>query len=817
MIQIESIHIKEFRGIRELTLKMERENYVVSGPNGSGKSGVVDAIQFALTGQVARLQGSGTRELKLSEHGPHVNEQTDLQASKVTLNVHIPHLGKSASIARSIKKPKKPEITPNDDKISEVFAQIEQHPEITFARREIIKFILAEQTQRSKDVQTLLKLDDIDQARTALKSAENKLKANHTAAKTQVETAEEALKRHLNIETLASEEFSAVINKQRELLGLPEIKGFTAETSVSVDVSDNEKTESIAQTKEASLRDLKALSDAISEGLETPTENAVNAALQNIYKIEADTELLTSIKREPFLKSGIDLIDGPNCPLCDAEWEIEALRKHLQEKIEKSKEAQKLRNEILDSGEVISKQASRLRGFIEPIAKLEETHEEFVTQLRHWEENLRAFAEALSTVEQIVSSKERLEAGWANAPDALGGNLETTVEKVNARPGKSAISEARDFLVVAQERWENLQLARRDADKKRLGVRKAEVAHSTYGDVAEAKLESLYKEVEENFSKYYRFINQDDEMAFNAKLEVSDGKLGFLVDFHDKGMFPPGAYHSEGHQDSMGLCLYLALMKRVLGGNLTVAVLDDVVMSVDSQHRKQLCKLLKTQFPDTQFIVTTHDGVWAKQMRTAGLVRSKYAVEFRRWTVDTGPVLDEVAEVWAQINNDLAKNDVPVAASRLRRHLEYVSAELADELGAKVAYKGDGGYDMGELFSGVISRQRELLKRAKKAADAWDNDEDKAKVEKLEKERAEILKSQSGEQWIINKAVHYNEWADLSKEDFQPVVETFRQLINQFRYEKLNCNSWIAPNSRQNPDDLRCDCGNFRLNLRQKP
>src|SRR2546429_4550729 len=27
-------------------------------------------------------------------------------------------------------------------------------------------------------------------------------------------------------------------------------------------------------------------------------------------------------------------------------------------------------------------------------------------------------------------------------------------------------------------------------------------------------------------------------------------------------LFPPGAYHSEGHQDSMGVCRYLALMKR---------------------------------------------------------------------------------------------------------------------------------------------------------------------------------------------------------------------------------------------------------------
>jgi hypothetical protein len=54
-----------------------------------------------------------------------------------------------------------------------------------------------------------------------------------------------------------------------------------------------------------------------------------------------------------------------------------------------------------------------------------------------------------------------------------------------------------------------------------------------------------------------------------------------------------------------------------------------------------------------------------------------------------------VAEVWDQIDQDLKKNEVPTAAGRLRRHLEYVAMDLADELGAKVKFRADGGYDRG--------------------------------------------------------------------------------------------------------------------------
>ena len=71
---------------------------------------------------------------------------------------------------------------------------------------------------------------------------------------------------------------------------------------------------------------------------------------------------------------------------------------------------------------------------------------------------------------------------------------------------------------------------------------------------------------------------------------LAAGKLDFKVDFYGIGMFPPAAYHSEGHQDGMGVCLYLALMKQILAEDFRFAVLDDVVMSVDGNHRRQFCQ-----------------------------------------------------------------------------------------------------------------------------------------------------------------------------------------------------------------------------------
>ena len=816
MIKIESIAITELRGIRDLSLTLRNEPFVISGPNGSGKSGVVDAIQFALTGEMGRLKGAGTADITLVDHGPHVEKRDDPGAASVTLNVFIPHLKKKASITRTIKKAKTPQITPNDAAVKAVFAELAEHSEVTLSRREIIKFILTEAAKRSRDVQTLLKLDAIDETRGTLKTTENKLGVEQTTAKTVSEAAEESLKRHLDLAALKAEDVLTAVNKRRQVLGLPFLAELTKDTDVSQGMGQGDAETGNGQNKESALADLAAVVQLTDAGLETPTQATVSALLKDYAAIHADPDLLSKIKRQPFLQTGLELVDGPQCPLCDTSWDAQALKTHLQGKLQASVQAQATRDRVVDGGNAIAAAALRVREQFSFIAKLPEVDAESAGRLQHWAGELLTFAEGIRSFDGVMAAGERIEAGWAKAPGTLGVELKELQSRVKARPDKSATEQARGFLVIAQERLESLRRSRRELEEKKANAARGRAAYKAYCDVSEKALTSLYEQVEEEFAAFYRLINHDDEGEFKAKLEPADGKLDLRVDFHKKGMFPPGAYHSEGHQDGMGVCLYLALMKHVMGANFTFAVLDDVVMSVDAQHRKQFCKLLKTHFPDTQFIITTHDQVWARQIRSEGLIGAKAAVAFHHWTVETGPVLDEVAEIWDQIDADLAKNEVPTAAARLRRHLEYVAADLADELGAKVKFRADGGYDMGELLSSVIARQGELLKQAAKAAKSWGDDEQAKKVEEFQKARTAILTAKGGEEWVVNKAIHYNEWANLSRNDFMPVVSAFKDVLQQFRCAKPKCDSWLSVTPRNEPVDLRCSCGTVRFNLKEK-
>jgi len=142
VIKLESAHIEEMRGIRKLDIDFAQKTFAVSGPNGSGKSGVIDAIEFGLTGRISRLTGTGTKSLSIAEHGPHVDRVRFPDAAFVELKVHFPKLNKSATINRKISAPKKPKIVPADPAIKAEFEELADHPEIALSRRDILRFIL---------------------------------------------------------------------------------------------------------------------------------------------------------------------------------------------------------------------------------------------------------------------------------------------------------------------------------------------------------------------------------------------------------------------------------------------------------------------------------------------------------------------------------------------------------------------------------------------------------------------------------------------------------------------------------------------------
>lgn len=816
MIQVQKLHIEEFRGIRDLDLTMDRNSFVVVGPNGSGKSGVVDAIDFALTGNVARLSGAGTGGLSVSKHAPHVLQRDNPAAAIVTLTfVHLSS-GQVGTLTRNVKTPGQFVLEPRTPELVSGVEWAAQHPELILARREVIKYVNTEPGKRAQEVQALLKLDRIDEIRRVLNAARNKTSSAANSADDGVKSAEDGVKRALDTASLLPSEVIIAVNKSREVLGIEALTKVTPETDLSSGAASDDGQNTF--NRASAIRDVEAISNYLAE--HANLADASSELHEALTELERDPAVLDALRHRHLVETGLPLVTDQTCPLCDLEWpDVASLRQHLNDKLARSETAAALQQRVQTAAGKVMGQLRGVRSLIQTAQPHAVTMglSALQTSLLDWSNDLAAFEAKLGSVDSIRGESERVASNTLAAPKELAGGLSELLTKIEALPDQSAIKAARTFLTVAQERWTQLRQARAKASKAVAAQNTATVVYEKYNSAADAALTSLYKTVEEDFSGFYRQINSDDESSFKAGLSPTAGKLGLEVDFYGLGMFSPMAYHSEGHQDGMGVCLYLALIRQILKSDFRLAVLDDVVTSVDANHRRQFCKLLKEAFPDVQFILTTHDEVWARQMQSSGLVARRSLARFQGWTVDGGPFYRQGGDFWALIEADLTNDDVPGAAHKLRRSLEASLADIAANIQGQVVFRADNNYDLSSFFSAVKGRHGDLLKKATAAANSWNNESAKQTVEELKSERGSAILAQDGENWAINTLVHNNDWATMSKADFKPVVEACKQFLELFTCRNDACDSWIYVLGIPGKEEqLRCSCGFFDLNLRRK-
>jgi ABC-type cobalamin/Fe3+-siderophores transport system ATPase subunit len=812
VIKVNSISIKEFRGIRDLTLDFQAKNFAICGPNGTGKSGVVDALEFVLTGNVSRLSGEGTGDLSLKEHGPHVDSRNNPDKARVSVNLTIPSLAKTVTLERSLKAPSIAHVTPSDASILEVLQHVKAHPEIALSRRELIRYVLATPGKRADEVQALLHLDRIEQVRNALQKIANTCEKQLPWLEAAAAQARESFLRTLDLSELSKDKVLARANTHRAILGLPALTEMTESTSLKDGMAAPLPVQPQRIPKTQALIDIQASRDALRDiagALMLADEVRVELGV-----LAADPAVSANVKRESFYATGIELIEAEACPFCDTTWDPIGLKRHIEAKIGHLEQVSLKRKALESKLAPLLAYLHKAQASINTLIRYAGLSTKPVPVL-----SLRTYSATCATaVGQMTSFLPLADTitvltNVTLIPQSVTDAIADFEKMVTELPEPTKQDAAREWLTVAQERLDVWRDAMR---KKKVASERAQTSRQVsdlYAKASDIVLESIYKDVEKDFAALYSFVNRDDEEKFSAQLVPSIGKLGFDVDFYGRGFFPPGAYHSEGHQDGMGLCLYLALMRHLQKDQFTFAVLDDVLMSVDAAHRREVCTLLKTEFPNTQFIMTTHDPIWLRHMSTEGVIGGR--VQFKSWNVDEGPTQWDERDVWTEIEDQLAADDVRAAAALLRHYLEYMSAELCYRLHAPVGLRGDAHYQLGELLPSAISHLRNLLKRAKEAANSWNQKEMVEQLVVWSDEFSSLANSTNVEQWQVNVAVHFNSWDNLGKEDFRPVVQVFRDLLAKFACPDCDEYLRVSPD-REMPEIVRCGCGKTNMNLKKK-
>jgi energy-coupling factor transporter ATP-binding protein EcfA2 len=689
-------------------------------------------------------------------------------------------------------------------------------------RREILKYITAEPGTRAQEIQALLNISELESIRKALVRTHGKLKTECQSAKRAVSTAKSAVNETVRERIYLEKAVLQFVNERRKVLGGQPISELRVE-NLKKDLAPpatlpSDKAVNIAIFEQ----DVQNIRVAISNENQAEIASNDEKLRELVVTVRTDPRLQREFSRRQLTKLGISLIDeSGSCPLCDKPWPPGKLREYLEERLETVDVAAKHLSRVEKmSAAIISSVDSgiiNLRNVIRS-AEIAGVSDEQLLPLKTWLKDLEQLKSILEDVlEKYPDDRfSPRQVRQLLAPDDVARVLTEVQSGVQAKYPKTTPEQtAWDMLTRLEENLKALKKAQTEFKAAELSQRRAEILLASFEKARDSVLGKLYDEISDRFSELYRRLHGEDEGTFEARIHPHGAGLNFEVDFFGRGNHPPHALHSEGHQDSMGLCLYLALAERLTEGMIDLTILDDVIMSIDSGHRRRICDLLSSVFPNKQFLITTHDKTWATQLRSEGIVTSRGSIEFSRWTIDTGPLVSSEVGLWELIEQDLQRGDVPNAAFRLRRGSEHFFEMACDALHAFVQYKSNSRWELGDFLPAAIGQYRSLLKSAKAASQSWGDQECFEQLQEWDTVAKQIITRSNVEKWAINSNVHYNNWGNFSDHDFRPVAEAFRDLYGLFRCSKCGGMLYLACTGLT-PVSVRCNCGAVNWNLQKK-
>lgn len=717
---IRSIRFEHFRGLPDSDFNLKGKSLVMLGSNGKGKSAVVDGIEFLFSGQVGRFVGTGTGSI---DHDDAIQHVKKLGVPKVTLSLSPSNgaISRSLDAETLLITDRKP-----------VKDYVANHPGVDafiLRRSKILDFVCDQDADRYRKFIQLLGVSHVDTLQRTFVDAERQAK--------------DAAQRARNTYLTKLAVFRDPVAKfEPQNLGQ-----ILARVSASVAAFGLEKLTQWADA-ENRLALLKAMRpEANKEKIDALTRALVS--LENPLPPDVGTDIATAnTLRQKLAILGTSSVDAPrsniiaeavdylnkhptetNCPVCEKGFEQpladvlvrikqrgEALRE-LREAVTNRKAAI---GRVQRYGELVAAQIAK---DLEHAALIEPTTEQPLRDARastlRWLRSLKQ-TEASSSGSDLAASA-RLST-LAATRCACAAALK--VQKAALVPPDTSKLEAAIALlekgIAANAEIATAEGAIGGANEL---ARRATVANAAFSKARESAIQKVFEAIAETVLEYYRRLHDfddDSERSECTALELKPtsraaaGGLRLAIQFLGLAdSKDPRAFLSEGHLDSLGLCLFLATV-RIFNPSGSLLVLDDVLTSIDREHRRRVGELLFQEFADYQIVLTTHDEHWHDLLNTSARawgIQGKWAfVKVEGWSVDSGPTLSEVDSSWEFVDAHLTEAVYRELGGPFRLILEDFLKRTAAKLELKVQFKFDGKYTAGDFVnSGIQDAIRDTL------------------------------------------------------------------------------------------------------------
>ena len=735
---VSSIQIQNFRGIsKEKKIKFSKNErfVIIHGENGTGKSSFVNAFEFLFKNKLDALDFQ-MKDKKLA----FVHKSAKPEDLNIRLNFNDQSY---------FEKKFEGDVTPSNNGLKRFYRKNEsflKNASFILTRQKLLKFINDKDKNRFEAILELCGLEKLESYKRELNDVKNNFNKLYKAKEEDVNKIINTLNEVLNTNGSSFDEFVDVINPQLESLdfelidGNTDLEDYLSTLDFSKSYKIKEKIDIFNETYEKiSFEELSADFENILKGYEKLSNDS-------LIKLQYSVNVLDSAKEY------LENIETDRCPVCNNEID---------------------NDEILSS---IDSQLNVVKNGISELSLWKNEIKEFISKLN----NLNQQLDRINNCTEELDISNSFNTSWINELISqlndfsefryslidLKNSCEFKEYQLQLDEIKNLVDERNDDL--ANDEYYNkiknlrkaildliqLQKAQNDLDNISLKRDLSLTLLNEYKETKKEYVNEIIETIQDDVQKYYKMLHGDDLIS-SPKLDVvKDNSIKIYMDSFGEEA-DPRKYSSEGHLDSLGLCIFLAFMKEY--NPLDLIILDDIITTVDFSHKYAVANLLVNEFSEFKILITTHNGLWAQQLKKVIEINGyNYDdLEIIRWDMITGPVMKKDTNHKKLIDKYVNAGEYSAAVNTSRQYLEYSTLEFCKN--NTVNIKLEDKYTLYPLYAAA---KPVSLKKAKERDDnnlknAKENEEVKLEYDRLDYLWSELDKNY----FIVNTLSHYNDEA----------------------------------------------------------
>lgn len=695
-IKINNLKIKGLRGAKDtIELPLNGKSILLYGDNGTGKSSISDAIEWFYTNKIKHLS---TPEIDTSDAIRNA-KLLEAENSEVTISYSNSNLDSTKTLSSKNNK-----LVQKVSNTSEAFKKYldDSEKENLISRYQYIRnFVDSTKGEKLKYLSDIIGFEEVTKIKSVLLKSLNNAKNNLKTQNFETLINNEKEKLILNIGASTTQEknlFDTINNKIKKLNTGIEVKSFEEIKNLLILLSKG-----LDPNQQFELKFLEDSKSALTL-LKSETkllEDEYSKYFNEFEIIANDVEAIKQTFFEELLKAGTKILSSKylkddNCPLC------------LQ-----TKNSDELLSEIKIRLANIEESSQKKAKFGIALNSVKGIAIERIKRLDVLLNNTQADKENNQTIKDGLTAIKTKIQNYQNTADIKV----TSGDKLPVLDIIKLVENDFEFLKIINDRIIKIQesqkgetpavlysniTASRDAF---LNIKKFE-AQKIILENQQKSFQLIYDEFEkqqkqglDNFinsfsvkiNEYYQFMNpdepfQDIEIITKGEDDELDG-LTIKYKYNDKWEVNPLKHFSESHLNCLGLSFFLASVDAFNKENDFI-ILDDVISSFDSNHRRRFADLLFDKFSKRQIILLTHEKEWFTNIISPKAKNKGWLVNEIKWTEAKGTFLKEKpSDLKEAILYQLAEGSMDNIGNPMRKYLEHCLKDIALNLEAKLSFK----------------------------------------------------------------------------------------------------------------------------------